>query len=312
MKLKNGDLVDTMLLWKNEFINYEVALNKSKNTISTYNDRLNGFIEFCHTINDDRNIDTLKQMDIIKFFSWLDSITIKKATTKQSYLQVLKVFFNFISKNNDDLYLFDFLFDNFKIKVTNSKKLQNNYMNDKERKNILTFINYNLKKQPNFKNFRNSLLIKLLMLAGLRISEALNLKLSDFQLNAEFYEISILGKGGNFQSAFIDKSVIEKEINYFDRNFDLNNFIFISKINDKFPFSRNYAYLVLKRIYAKCGIFNKTGCHILRHSFAMNLLEHNVNIGVIQKALRHKKIQTTMIYADANDEMVKKAVKVIS
>ena len=54
-----------------------------------------------------------------------------------------------------------------------------------------------------------------------------------------------------------------------------------------------------------------TGCHILRHSFAMNMVEKNTNLGVIQKALRHKKIQTTMIYADATGDMVKKEVRQI-
>ena len=38
----------------------------------------------------------------------------------------------------------------------------------------------------------------------------------------------------------------------------------------------------------------------------MNMVEKNTNLGVIQKALRHKKIQTTMIYADATGDMVKK------
>ena len=41
----------------------------------------------------------------------------------------------------------------------------------------------------------------------------------------------------------------------------------------------------------------------------MNMVEKNTNLGVIQKALRHKKIQTTMIYAEANGNMVKKEMK---
>ena len=41
----------------------------------------------------------------------------------------------------------------------------------------------------------------------------------------------------------------------------------------------------------------------------MNMVEKNTNLGVIQKALRHKKIQTTMVYADATGDMVKKEMK---
>lgn len=71
---------------------------------------------------------------------------------------------------------------------------------------------------------------------------------------------------------------------------------------------RQTAYNVLKNIYSRVGL-SVSGCHILRHSFAMELMHKDVNLGIIQKALRHKRINTTMIYADASPDMIKDALK---
>ena len=186
-------------------------------------------------------------------------------------------------------------------------------MKESERDKILDYVENRLVKKPEYrynKNYRDSLLIKLMLKSGLRISEALNLKFSDFQESndGEFYDINILAKGGECQTAYIAKSYIKAD---FERLLSINlpeNYIFTSGCSDK-PISRQNVYSLLARIYRKCGIVNKRGCHILRHSFAMNMVEKNTNLGVIQKALRHKKIQTTMIYADATGDMVKKEMK---
>ena len=207
------------------------------------------------------------------------------------------------------------ILDNYKIAKKKTSKLEN-FMKESERDKILDYIENRLVKKPEYrynKNYRDSLLIKLMLKSGLRISEALNLSFSDFQESddGEFYDINILAKGGEYQTAYIAKSYIKAD---FERLLSINlpeNYIFTSGCSDK-PISRQNVYSLLARIYRKCGIINKRGCHILRHSFAMNMVEKNTNLGVIQKALRHKKIQTTMIYADATGDMVKKELKRIA
>ncbi|WP_188116123.1 tyrosine-type recombinase/integrase [Campylobacter concisus] len=186
-------------------------------------------------------------------------------------------------------------------------------MKEGERDKILDYIENKLVKKPEYryiKNYRNSLLIKLMLKSGLRISEALNLKFCDFQESddGEFYDINILAKGGEYQTAYIPKSHIEDDFERLSSIYPPESYIFTNKNGDK-PISRQCVYTLLERIYRKCGIVNKRGCHILRHSFAMNMVEKNTNLGVIQKALRHKKIQTTMIYADATGDMVKKEMR---
>ena len=319
------DFADEMANYRDSFISYNKIADKSINTINTYRNCLDGFVEFCYENNDVISFNNLSQKHITDYFIWLDDLYRKKqhkksatraksisSSTKISYLTILKIFFKYITNNNDKLIDLEKILDNYKIAKKKTSKLEN-FMKESERDKILDYVENRLVKKPEYrynKNYRDSLLIKLMLKSGLRISEALNLKFSDFQESddGEFYDINILAKGGEYQTAYIPKSHIKAD---FERLLSINlpeNYIFTSGCSDK-PISRQNVYSLLARIYRKCGIVNKRGCHILRHSFAMNMVEKNTNLGVIQKALRHKKIQTTMIYADATGDMVKKEMK---
>ena len=319
------DFADEMTNYKDSFISYNKIADKSINTINTYKNCLDGFVEFCYENNDVISFNNLSQKHITDYFIWLDDLYRKKqhkksatraksisSSTKISYLTILKIFFKYITNNNDKLIDLEKILDNYKIAKKKTSKLEN-FMKESERDKILDYVENRLVKKPEYrynKNYRDSLLIKLMLKSGLRISEALNLKFCDFQESddGEFYDINILAKGGEYQTAYIAKSYINAD---FKRLLSMNlpeNYIFTSGCSDK-PISRQNVYSLLARIYRKCGIVNKRGCHILRHSFAMNMVEKNTNLGVIQKALRHKKIQTTVIYADATGDMVKKEMR---
>jgi site-specific recombinase, phage integrase family len=319
------DFADEMANYRDSFISYNKIADKSINTINTYRNCLDGFVEFCYENNDVISFNNLSQKHITDYFIWLDDLYRKKqhkksatraksisSSTKISYLTILKIFFKYITNNNDKLIDLEKILDNYKIAKKKTSKLEN-FMKESERDKILDYVENRLVKKPEYrynKNYRDSLLIKLMLKSGLRISEALNLKFCDFQESddGEFYDINILAKGGEYQTAYIAKSYINAD---FKRLLSMNlpeNYIFTSGCSDK-PISRQNVYSLLARIYRKCGIVNKRGCHILRHSFAMNMVEKNTNLGVIQKALRHKKIQTTMIYADATGDMVKKEMR---
>ena len=319
------DFADEMANYRDSFISYNKIADKSINTINTYRNCLDGFVEFCYENNDVISFNNLSQKHITDYFIWLDDLYRKKqhkksatraksisSSTKINYLTILKIFFKYITNNNDKLIDLEKILDNYKIAKKKTSKLEN-FMKESERDKILDYIENKLVKKTEYryiKNYRNSLLIKLMLKSGLRISEALNLKFCDFQESddGEFYDINILAKGGEYQTAYIPKSHIEDDFERLSSIYPPESYIFTNKNGDK-PISRQCVYTLLERIYRKCGIVNKRGCHILRHSFAMNMVEKNTNLGVIQKALRHKKIQTTMIYADATGDMVKKEMR---
>lgn len=308
MKLITGTLDDDILRWQKVFISNLEGLNFSKNTISTYRQQINTFYDYCVEIADSVTLKNIKQMHLSGFFAWLENTLKPKNATKAGYARTLRSFFKFISKNNDDLVDFDYLFDGFKLKLKKGEKKKVNFMDSSERERILAFLEDKIIKKGNFSSYRNSLLTKLLLLAGLRVSEALELKLSDFSLGKDgFYEIEIIAKGGEAQTAYIEEYAIKEEINYIRKFINFDDDIFVSSRNIKLK--RQNVNSMLNNVYKKCHI-NKTGCHILRHSLAMNMLEKNTSLGVIQKVLRHKRIETTMVYADATPEMVKEALKI--
>lgn len=319
------EFANEMADYLDSFISYNKIANKSANTINTYRNCLNGFIEFCYENNESISFKNFSQKYITDYFLWLEASFRKRcrknsrnedqglsSSTKLNYLTILKIFFKFIAKNSEKFADLDKTLESYKISKKKTNKFEN-FMKESERDKILDYVENKLVKKYEYrynKNFRNSLLIKLMLKSGLRISEALNLRFCDFQESddREFYDIKILAKGGEYQTAYISKSYIKAD---FERLSSINspkNFVFTNGYSDK-PISRQSVYVLLASIYRRCGIENKRGCHILRHSFAMNMVENNTNLGVIQKALRHKNIQTTMIYADATGDMVKKEMK---
>lgn len=308
MELEKQGLRQDVIRLKNLFIRELESLNFSKNTILTYNQQLLVFSDFCEEISDEVGLKNIKQMHISYFFAWLEARIQPKNATKASYYRTLKSFFNFITKNNDDLIDFDYLFKNLSLKLKKGENKEIKFINSADMDKIFKFLQESIKKNNNYKNNRNSLLVKLLFGAGLRISEALNLKVKDFttnNANDEFYALNITAKGGERQKAYILKILMHDELCYISQKLSLDDYIFLTSHNTQLK--RQTAYVNLKRIYKKAGIF-KEGCHILRHSFAMDLMAKDINLGVIQKALRHKNINTTMIYADGTSEMIKEAL----
>ena len=310
MELEKDGFGRDIIRLKNLFIRELDSLNYSKNTISTYNQQLLVFGDFCEEISDEVGLKDIKQMHISYFFSWLNERIKPKNATKASYYRTLKSFFNFLTKNNDDFIDFDYLFKNFSLKLKKGENKEINFIKSTDIDKILKFLQECIKNNNNYKNNRNSLLVKLLFGAGLRISEALNLRIQEFttnNANDEFYTLNITAKGGERQKAYIIKSLIHHEFSYISQKLSPDDYIFLTSRDTQLK--RQTAYINLKRIYELAGVFQKKGCHILRHSFAMDLMAKDVNLGVIQKALRHKNINTTMIYADGTPEMIKEALK---
>lgn len=86
-------------------------------------------------------------MHISYFFAWLDEKISAKNNTKASYLRTLKSFFNFITRNNNELADFDYLFKNLKLKLKKGEKKEVNYLNSLQTTKILEFLDKNTQKK---------------------------------------------------------------------------------------------------------------------------------------------------------------------
>jgi integrase/recombinase XerD len=132
-----------------------------------------------------------------------------------------------------------------------------------------------------------SMVLRLMYLSGLRVSEALNIKWSD--LNVNDFSLNIYGKGSKERKVYLTQEFSKQLSNL------KSNSIFIFHIKNK-PISTRTINKFLKDSF-KNGIINKSlSSHIFRHSFATTMLENNADIRHIQKLLGHSSISTTEIY----------------
>ena len=147
------------------------------------------------------------------------------------------------------------------------------------------FNSLNNSKSRNSKVY--TMVLRLMFLSGLRVSEALNLRWSDLNIND--FSLNIYGKGSKERKVYLTQDFL-KELSLLK-----SNSIFIFHIKNK-PISTRTINKFLNDSF-KNGIINKSlSSHIFRHSFATTMLENNADIRHIQKLLGHSSISTTEIY----------------
>jgi integrase/recombinase XerD len=152
-------------------------------------------------------------------------------------------------------------------------------------------------------NLKHRLIIELLYSTGLRLSECINLKYSDLDLNDGIGWVR-LGKGSK-DRIFIISEIFKKDLlDYKEKNSsDGKGYIFL--VNGKKMTYRGIQHAI-KVSAERAGIDKPVHVHTLRHSFATHLLENGVDIRKIQKLLGHSNLQTTQIYTQVSSEEIKK------
>ena len=145
---------------------------------------------------------------------------------------------------------------------------------------------------------RNRTIIEVLFSCGLRVSELINLRLSDLFLNEKF--IRVMGKGKKERLVPISESAV-KELQYWfmDRNLmkikpGEEDFVFLNRRGGHL--TRMMIFTIVRRLAEAAGIEKTISPHTLRHSFATALLEGGANLRSIHDMLGHERISTTQIY----------------
>ncbi|WP_378174749.1 site-specific tyrosine recombinase XerD [Aquimarina sp. SS2-1] len=146
---------------------------------------------------------------------------------------------------------------------------------------------------------RNKAIIETLYGCGLRVSELINLKLSDLFFDEGF--ISVTGKGDKQRFVPIG-DITQKYINTYKD--EIRNHLNIQKGHEDTLFlnrrgkqlTRAMIFTIVKRLVEKAGIQKTISPHTFRHSFATHLLENGADLRAIQLMLGHESITTTEIY----------------
>lgn len=297
--LKEMSLVDQLYEIKNGLESEMKVLGYANNTIRMYMNELDYFINFCVKYDGEIDFTEINRPIILEALNYREKQSKDgkiSANTKEVFIKALKRLFAYIEDNIDDERNYMRMFKNIKVqKETKEKK----YLTDEEIGRLLDVLERK-KKNPSYTNFKNVLLIKLLLFGGLRINEALNLQIGDFEFGngGSVYKVRVLGKGNKEGYVYIKKELIEDELNEIIRE-RKSGHIFVTK-SGRLMTSRE-ARGAAERLYRKAKIF-KHGLHMLRHTLAMKLVREGVDIVHIKKILRHSNIATTTVYAKSNED----------
>lgn len=157
---------------------------------------------------------------------------------------------------------------------------------------------------------RNKAIIEVLFSCGLRVSELVNLKLSNLYLKEKF--IRVEGKGRKERLVPIsDTAIHELELWFYDRR-QLNikrgeeDYVFLNRRGAHL--TRTMILIMIKRQALEAGIEKTISPHTLRHSFATALLRGGADLRAIQAMLGHEKISTTEIYTHLSTEDLRKEI----
>ena len=277
---------DELIVKYLDYLQFERKL--SSNTLKSYANDLKDFDLFFGG-----NLKDLSFNDIKKY---LLSLKNDSARTVAHYLTVINSFYSFLV---NDGYIKENPCNNI-VAPKLPKKLPN-YLTEEEI-DLLLDVELN-----NMYDYRNKAMLELLYASGLRISELINLKITDIDLHNCF--VRVFGKGKKERIVPISDVAIKYLDIYLSqyRNQILGNaisdYLFIS--NAKTNISRQAFFKIIKKQCKLKGIEKDVSPHVLRHSFATHLLKHGADLRVIQELLGHEDISTTQIYAHLVNEKLR-------
>ena len=265
------------------YIDY-IKSNKrySNYTVSNYYKDINDFIKYLSNkdylkINDD---------DVVYYLEYLYKLEYNKNTISRK-LSSLRSFYNYLV--NNDVISYNY-FNNHK--NPKKDKLLPKYLRDEDVK-----IMYD-----KCKNVRDKLILELLFVTGIRVSELVNIKINDINFNNR--EIKILGKGSKERIVIFSNNCLNNINDYLSSRNKVSNYLIINKDGNKI--STTSIRNILNKIKLISGVRTKITPHMLRHTFATDMLNNGADLVSVKKILGHESLDTTSIYTHVTNEHVKK------
>ena len=248
----------------------------SKTTIKTYLECINKFFRKCK-----KQPEKVSKIDVREF---LNNLIKRNAAgnTINVYLNALKFFFEEVLNKRMRL----------NIKYSKIPKRLPIVLTKDEIKRLIESI----------ENQKHKLMIKLMYSAGLRVSELVNLKIEDLEIEKNYGWVRE-GKGRK-DRLFIIAESIKIELTDYIKNNKITDWLFPG--NKRNHLSQRTVAAIIKDATKKAKINKKVHTHTLRHSFATHLIENDYALTDVQNLLGHNSPETTMIYLHtASKNMIK-------
>ncbi|MCK5021877.1 MAG: tyrosine-type recombinase/integrase [Candidatus Pacebacteria bacterium] len=286
---------------KTEYLEYlEIERGRSVKTVANYDRYLDRFLEFLSK-NDPKDIsdDIVRKYRLYlnrgEFGARKESL---KKTTQNYYLIALRGFLKYLVKRGVESLAPE------KIELAKISERSLDLISIEELERLLK-----APKGENIKELRDKSLLELLFSTGLRVSELCALN-SDIDLKKD--EMSVRGKGDKIRVVFLSDSAKSIIKDYLAKRKDMNEALFISfgrNRTDNNRLTTRSVERIVKYYAVKAGITKVVTPHIIRHSFATDLLQNGADLRSVQMMLGHSDISTTQIYTHITDKHLKEIHK---
>ena len=270
-----------------EFEDFIIQKNYSNNTLISYIDDLYYFY-----LSIKKDLNKVVEDDIRDYLEYLN---LKKENTSsiRRKISTFKTFYKFLY-NNGYMDKKDYPMIRIAYPKMEKKLPKFVYYND-----LLEIINESYKDKD---GSRDRLIIEMLYATGVRISELVNIKYEDIDFDNK--RIIITGKGNKQRIVYFGDyalEVLDEYMRTHDRNKD--NYLFTNAKGDKIT-DRGVRYII-DNIMSKLSVKVHVTPHVLRHTFATDMLNNGCDIKVVQELLGHSSLRTTEVYTHVTNERLK-------
>lgn len=278
------------------FLHYLSSIDRSEETIIGYRKDLVFFTRFLEQkYNCESYIDEITANDIEEYLTYLKEERNYSPASRVRNLHTLRSFFAYA--HNKELVVRNIALSVEKIKVQQKER---SYLSEEEVEQLIKAIDHDLIR----------LVVTVLYMTGLRISECLNLTIDDVNLEKRVIHV-VAGKGNKDRLIPISNRLLpllEDYVRY--KRPDTGSVLFFCTKKTGM-LSPVYVNRGIALAVQKLGWKKKVTAHILRHSFASQLVKKDVNLVQIQKLLGHSSLNVTSIYTHTNLEQLSEAINTL-
>ena len=290
--------------WKGyikEFENYlKLERSLSQNSVDAYLNDVTKLNQFFEAKEIDKTPLKVATQDLQEFLVWVNELGMAPRTQAR-VLSGLKAFFNYL--------VLEDLMDANPAEVIESPKLGRKLPDTLEFHEIEELFAAIDMSTP--EGFRNRTILETMYSSGLRVSEVINLKITNIFFDIEF--LKILGKGNKERLVPIGSSALKYLKMYLE---EVRVHLDIKPGNEDFAFlnrrgrslTRVMIFTIIKNLAKEINLKKNISPHTFRHSFATHLIEGGADLRVVQEMLGHESITTTEIYTHLDRDYLKSVI----
>lgn len=278
--------------YANKFLDY---IDVSENTIMTYKVGLKSFFNYLK----ESRITIPTREDIIEYRDYL--MNTLKPTTANSYMIAVRNLFNYLE--------YEGIFKNI------TKNIKGINIGSEHKREALT------KEQcldilNNVHDIREKVLFLLATTCGIRANELANIRLEDFKEKQDKICLYLLGKARDYKQDYVIISEdVFKLIKEYIKLYNITDYLFTSTSNHNTggKLTTKTIRLIMKNMFKRIGLTgSEYSCHSCRHTFATLSIQNGEDIREVSQALRHKQLNTTMIYLHDLERINNNCTNVVS